>query len=92
MNTYPPWFSFTNFILCLFQNEKARKEALEAEIAALTKEKSKVEASLAKKSEQLEIAKKSIREGKRMFYIAHVNGNLICKLIRLTFFALLCPR
>ena len=66
MDTYPPWFSFTNFFLCKFQNEKARKAALEAEIAALNKEKSKVEAALAKKNELLETAKKSIREGKRM--------------------------
>ena len=66
--------------------------ALEAEITALNKEKSKVEASLARKTELLEVAKKSIKEGKRMFYIAHVNGNLICKLIRLTFFVLLCLR
>ena len=39
---------------------------MEAEIAALNKEKSKVEAALAKKNELLETAKKSIREGKRM--------------------------
>ena len=71
MDTYPPWFSFTNFIRCKFQNEKARKAALEAEIAALNKEKSKIPAALAKKTELLEIAKKSIKEGKRMFYIVH---------------------
>jgi hypothetical protein len=56
---------------CKFQNEKARKAALEAEISALNKEKSKVEAALAKKTELLEIAKKSIKEGKRMSYIVY---------------------
>ena len=56
---------------CKFRNEKARKAALEAEISALNKEKSKVEAALAKKTELLEIAKKSIKEGKRMFFIVH---------------------
>ena len=71
MDTYPPWFSFTNFILSKFQNEKARRAVLEAEIAALNKEKSKVEAALAKKTELLETAKKSIKEGKRMSYIVH---------------------
>ena len=50
-----------------FQNEKARKAALEAEIATLKTAKSKIEASLAKKTELLEIAKNSIKQGKRMF-------------------------
>ena len=67
METLSALILCTNNTFAKFQNKKARKAALEAEVAALKKDKSKIEATLKKKSELLEIAKESIRQGKRMF-------------------------
>jgi uncharacterized small protein (DUF1192 family) len=44
----------------MFQNERARKAELEAEVAALKKEKSKIEATLKKKSDLLEITRETL--------------------------------